>query len=111
MGSPARRLRLRWWDTKANTYRKAAICEDELRNHLPDTPIPEHVCIGYQSPKPLFIGHYWLSGKPAVQSEKVACLDYGAANEEPLLVAYRWNGEAELSSSNLIVYKLSAHDW
>jgi hypothetical protein len=95
--------RIRWWDAKANTYRKAAICKDELRDQLPDEPIPEHFCIGYQSQKPLFIGHYWLSEKPAVQSTKVACLDYRVAKGGPL-AAYRWNGEAELSSSNLVSF-------
>ena len=47
---------------------------------------------------PVFIGHYWMSGKPELQSPKVACVDYSAAKDGPL-VAYRWDGEQELDES------------
>jgi hypothetical protein len=100
-GCIRKEVRLRWWDPDAFTFRQASICDDNLRRQLPDEPIPQHFRIGYRNNKPVFFGHYWLREQPAVQSEKVACLDYSVA-DEGALVAYRWNGEAELSSSNLV---------
>ena len=50
---------------------------------------------------PVFIGHYWMSGKPELQSPKVACVDYSAAKDGPL-VAYRWDGEQELDASRFV---------
>ncbi len=38
--------------------------------------------------KPLFVGHYWLKGEPALVANNVACLDYSAVNSGKL-VAYR----------------------
>ena len=40
-----------------------------------------------------------MSGRPELQSPKVACVDYSAAKEGPL-VAYSWNGEQELDAAN-----------
>jgi hypothetical protein len=49
---------------------------------------------------PVLFGHYWFTGTPEVISPRFACLDYSAARDGPL-VAYRWDGEAELSSERL----------
>jgi hypothetical protein len=49
---------------------------------------------------PVLFGHYWFTGKPEVISKQFACLDYSVAKDGPL-VAYRWDGEAELSSEKL----------
>jgi hypothetical protein len=50
---------------------------------------------------PVFVGHYWMTGAPALQTAKVACVDWSAAKDGPL-VAYRWAGEEELNSSNFV---------
>ena len=50
---------------------------------------------------PVFVGHYWLSGPPVLESLKVACLDWSAARDGPL-VAYRWDGETELDSRHFV---------
>ncbi|MEJ7594959.1 MAG: metallophosphoesterase [Planctomycetaceae bacterium] len=50
--------------------------------------------------KPVFVGHYWLSGKqPELLARNVACVDYSVARGG-YLCAYRWNGEQQLSRSN-----------
>jgi hypothetical protein len=49
---------------------------------------------------PVLFGHYWFTGKPEIISPRFACLDYSAARDGPL-VAYRWDGEDELSTKNL----------
>jgi hypothetical protein len=89
------RVRTRWWDTSAVSYRQAALLEGEERDALPSDPIPEHARIGHDGGKPIFIGHYWAKGMPTVLSNKVACVDY-SIGKGGKLVAYRWDGESNL---------------
>ena len=93
------RVRVRWWDTNARTYRSAAMLPPNGQELLPDQPMPEHKLVTYHGTKPLFVGHYWLTGNPAPLSDKVACVDYSAAKNGKLC-AYRWHGEAILHSSS-----------
>lgn len=52
--------------------------------------------------KPLFVGHYWLRGEPAIVASNVACLDYSAVNSGKL-VAYRFNTqEPQLNNLHFI---------
>jgi hypothetical protein len=55
--------------------------------------------------KPIFVGHYWLTGTPALLSDKVACVDYSVAKGGKL-VAYRWDSEPFLENSKLDWVKL-----
>lgn len=69
------------------------------------TPLPAHLLVGYDGSKPLFVGHYWKSGTPTLLTDKVACLDYSIAGDNPChakLCAYRWSGESILSERNLV---------
>lgn len=99
-GHERSRVRVRWWDRAAVTYSKAAMLPDAERARLPDEPIPEHVRLGHDGGKPVFVGHYWLTGTPRLLSDKVACLDYSIAKGGKL-VAYRWDGEPVLDPSKL----------
>ncbi|MCL4744602.1 MAG: metallophosphoesterase [Burkholderiaceae bacterium] len=98
-GHRRNRVRVRWWDREAETYRQAAMLSDAEREQLPLDRIPEHVRLGFDVDKPLFIGHYWLSGAPDLLAENVACVDYSVAKGGKL-VAYRWDGEPTLSNEN-----------
>jgi len=93
------KVRVRWWDATADTYRKAAIIGPPAREELPDTPIPETSLLGYTSDTPVFFGHYWWTGIPAPLARHVACVDYSAGRGGPL-VAYRWDGESVLDARN-----------
>jgi hypothetical protein len=93
--------RIRWWDASANTYRKAAILGSAAREALPDTPIPESALLGYDGDVPVFFGHYWWGGIPEPLLPKVACVDY-SAGKGGQLVAYRWDGEAELHPGGFV---------
>lgn len=93
--------RMRWWDESARTYRNAAMVPTLQMKNIPDTPLPDDIVMGTDSPVPVFVGHYWLSGKPEIRNAKVAVLDFSAAANGPL-VAYRWDGETELSNSRLV---------
>lgn len=64
--------------------------DDELRARL----------VVYDSAQPpVFVGHYWLSGKPAPVASNVACLDYSAV-KFGRLVAYRTDGTGVLNRQN-----------
>jgi hypothetical protein len=97
-GHERNRVRVRWWDNEAKDYRRAAMLPAEERVAFPVDPVPSHAVIGHDGGKPVFIGHYWLTGTPTLLSNKVACLDYSIANKGKL-VAYRWDGEPTLDES------------
>lgn len=101
-GHTRHEARTRWWDETATTYRQAALVPSETRGQLPDTIIPAEARISYAGDKPVFVGHYWMTGVPEILSPSVACVDYSAGKDGPL-VAYRWGGETELSSSQFVL--------
>ena len=94
------RVRVRWWDNDATDFRRAAMLPPQDREAFPEDPVPAHTLIGHDGGKPVFVGHYWLTGAPTVLSGKVACLDYSVAKGGKL-VAYRWDGEPTLDESKL----------
>jgi hypothetical protein len=93
-------VRVRWWQDDLSTYRKAAIVPAGNEETIPDLPLPEEWRGHPYSGPPVLFGHYWFTGKPEVISPRFACLDYSAARDGPL-VAYRWDGEAELKTEKL----------
>ena len=100
-GKVRHNVRVRWWEKDLSTYRKAAIGPAENMQRIPDVPMPEEWSGHPYSGPPVLFGHYWFTGKPEVISTQFACLDYSAARGGCPLVAYRWEGEAELSSEKL----------
>lgn len=100
-GKDRTRVRVRWWDGEANTYRKAAMLDADLLAQIPDERIPDHKCIGYRDDQPLFVGHYWLTGEPRPFAPNVACVDYSVAKHGKL-VAYRLNGEKLLTTKGFV---------
>ena len=94
-------VRIRWWETKATTYRDLALMPDEMRERLPAIPLETDSRSPYDNKKPVFFGHYWMTGAPKMQTTTAACVDYSAANEGPL-VAYRWDGEPTLDNDHFV---------
>ena len=97
-------IRTRWWLTEANTYRDAAMVADDVLPFIPAESFtsPDSL-IGYASEElPLFIGHYWLTGKPQPMAPNISCLDYSVAKKGGALCCYRFEGEPELSVKNFV---------
>jgi hypothetical protein len=92
-------VRIRWWDPAAVTYRNAALGMDGDEASLPDLPLTTDY--QYKDEIPVFFGHYWLNGTPALSNERAACLDFSVA-KDGFLTAYRWSGETALSPNNII---------
>ncbi len=92
-------VRVRWWEESATTYPAAAILPEAARKALPDVAIPEQARIPVGQDKPVFFGHYWMTGTPSPLSHTAACVDY-SAGKGGALVAYRWEGEAQLDAAH-----------
>lgn len=100
-GAQRRDVRTRWWHAQPRSYRDVAIVGDDQEHQVPDHPLPAEYITRPVDGAPVFIGHYWLEGQPQLQSPNVACVDYSAAHEGPL-VAYRWDGERELDKRRFV---------
>lgn len=101
-------IRTRWWELGGITYRDLAMVPPEAIEEIPHDPIPEDVRPGYEGDKPLFVGHYWLTGIPEPLTPHIACLDYSiaaghtASGGNGKLCAYRWDGETELDAEKFV---------
>jgi hypothetical protein len=100
-GQPRHNVRIRWWDANATTYRDLAMMPEDLRERLPTLRVARDARSPYDNAKPVFFGHYWMTGQPVLQSGSAACVDYSAAKEGPL-VAYQWDGESTLSAAHFV---------
>lgn len=98
-GTRRTKSRIKWWDESAITYATGAITEEGMEA-LPDDPLPEASIMTDDSDKPVFFGHYWMSGTPYILSPKRTCLDFSIA-KDGVLAAYRWRGETELTPDHL----------
>jgi hypothetical protein len=95
-------MRARWWDDTAETYREAYLGPPEYQDTLPEDPLPDRLPLAYGTDEPpVFIGHYWQTGRPEPLAPNVACLDY-SVGKHGSLVAYRWDGEQELSADKYV---------
>jgi hypothetical protein len=102
-GKSRTRIRIKWWQSKSNTFRNLAIVPKDNIDSVPDIKAPIEKLGNFRYPlcdKPVFCGHYWFMGKPVRQQINVACLDYSVAKNGNL-TAYRWNkGDKEINNEN-----------
>ena len=100
-GTRRHKSRIKWWLETAQTLQQLCLLPDDEKIAELGLKI-NFQSEGYHDTKPVFFGHYWLSGKPIVQTPKLACVDYSAALPNGKLVAYRWQGESSLISEHFI---------
>lgn len=90
-------IRTKWWQPGKLTYRDLALVPADEIEKIPHTPVEAHILPGYDGEKPVFVGHYWMSGTPAPLSEHIACLGYSVAGAKGgRLCAYRFHNESVL---------------
>lgn len=79
-------------------------------NKLPDTSLPDSLLrTAYPiGDKPVFFGHYWMSGEPELQSANALCLDYSAGTIGPLVTYTHFSGSQELSLENVEIHHQAA---
>ncbi|MFL1455416.1 metallophosphoesterase [Marinobacter sp. GN3S48] len=96
-------IRAEWWRQGELTYRDLAMVPKEYIDQIPHEPIASHVLPGYDGEKPVFVGHYWMTGEPAPLNDHIACLDYSVAGKHGgKLCAYRFDGERRLLSNRFV---------
>lgn len=100
-GTQRHKSRIKWWLSYAETLNELCLLpNNEIIPEL-DLKVDCHL-ESYHDEKPIFFGHYWLSGTPIIQTPKIACVDYSAALPTGKLVAYRWQGESHLTNQHFI---------
>lgn len=99
------RFRTKFWCEEARTYEDVVFQPDPLPPHLLQTPLnraEKARLLTYDlTEPPVFVGHYWLQGRPQVLRPNIACLDYSAV-KYGRLVAYRFDGEHTLSNDKFV---------
>ncbi|WP_138441205.1 metallophosphoesterase [Marinobacter alexandrii] len=96
-------IRAKWWRQGELTYRDLAMVSSNVIDKIPHEPVASHILPGYDCEKPVFVGHYWMSGEPKPLSDHIVCLDYSiAGNHGGKLCAYRFDGENTLSCNKFV---------
>lgn len=98
-------FRTKFWANNPATYGELLFQPDPLPDDIACATISaEHraqmAYYGADQP-PLFVGHYWLKGKPHPIAPNLVCLDYSAV-KYGRLVAYRMDGEAHLAAHKFV---------
>lgn len=100
-GNERHHVRVKWWQNGPASWPDIAMSVPDS-TQLPTSPVPgELIQQAYPATaKPVFFGHYWLTGDPILQAPNALCLDYSAGKDGPLL-AYRWS-PGELSLERIV---------
>jgi hypothetical protein len=94
-------VRIANWRYGATELAQVALVPAGQEKQLQGMGWPAKLVLTKVEGAPVFLGHHWFTGEPKIESEKLACLDWSAAKDGPL-VGYRWDGEAELNDAKLI---------
>ena len=102
-GKKRNRIRIKWWlDPENKTLKDLALPYlDSIPDQVLNLNKKQVGSIYFEDQKPVFFGHYWLKGKPIIQSPNVCCLDYSVA-KSGYLTCYRYDDEQLLDPSKLV---------
>ncbi len=98
-------FRTKFWAARPISYRDVVFQPDPLPPSIADrllTADEQATLIRYDDREPpVFVGHYWLQGRPRPIRDNVICLDYSAV-KYGRLVAYRYDGESQVSEDKFV---------
>ncbi|MGP5211298.1 metallophosphoesterase [Psychrobacter alimentarius] len=97
-GTRRTRVRVRWWLDELNTrtlYEVARAPTSALAQ-IPIDALAENIDFAIKTHKPVFVGHYWLTGTPEPLSHQVVCTDYSAAIDSGYLTCYQFDTKRPL---------------
>ena len=100
-----KRTRLRWWIDPKNANLQELSFQPGVELPLVEVPQEIHELDFYgENERPVFFGHYWLTGLPELIRDNVCCLDYSVAGYrgDGRLVAYRFDGEQKLDNQKFV---------
>ena len=97
-GTQRSRVRVRWWHETLNqrTLREVARVPSSALAQIPADALAENIDFALKTHKPVFVGHYWLTGTPEPLSPQVVCTDYSAAVDSGHLTCYQLDTEQPL---------------
>ena len=116
-GNKRTRTRVRWWvnPSQANW---GDVSMQDLGEWALSCPLSKQDRTRYfygEDERPVFFGHYWFKGEPALLRSNVCCLDYSVAIPEDdggRLACYRFDGEAKLDARKFVwVERRKAESW
>ena len=101
-GMVRRFFRAKFWQKNPLVYNDVVFQPDPLPSDIQYSLLSKEEkakLLYYDSDqKPLFIGHYWMSGQPSPIMPNIACVDYSAV-KYGALAAYRMDNETQLQSN------------
>jgi hypothetical protein len=99
-------VRVKWWNGDAQSWRQIAMSVPDI-NAIPDAELPDNLLKATYpvGDKPVFFGHYWMSGEPELQSVNALCLDYSAGTVGPLVTYRHIAGSQGLSLEQVIIHQ------
>lgn len=104
-GFTRRFFRTKFWARNPQTYGDVVFQPDPLPPEIADRPLSDAdraQLLSYPpDDPPVFVGHYWRTGKPTPVADNVACLDYSAVKYGKL-VAYRMDGEQVIDPEKFV---------
>lgn len=100
------RTRLRWWVNPATATFQELSFQPGVQMPADggvDEKIRKRSYYG-ENERPVFFGHYWLTGEPRLIRDNVCCLDFSVAGHlgNGHLAAYRFDGEQKLSDDKFV---------
>ena len=102
-GAKRTEIRIKWWEDHLNTNYKSLSVEpiEGLPEKLVDSALLQSAYYYKENEKPVFFGHYWLKGSPAIYRNNVCCLDFSVAKHGHL-AAYRLDEDYKLCNNKFI---------
>lgn len=91
-GHKRHNVRVKWWQPPLSgqpIHQIARAGKSDLL-HIPADTLADLIEFELTTDKPVFVGHYWLTGTPAPLSEQVVCVDYSAGGGG-YLTAYQFD--------------------
>ena len=108
-GAARSQVRVRWWLDELNkrTIHEIARAPSSGLAQIPSDALAENIEFALKTHKPVFVGHYWLTGAPQPLSPQVACTDYSAAIDSGYLTCYQLDTEQPLplKAHNFVQYR------
>lgn len=100
------RTRLRWWVDPATATLQELSLQPGVTMPEGCDVLPEIRSRSYygESERPVFFGHYWLTGVPRLIRPNVCCLDFSVARYAGggHLACYRFDGEQKLDENKFV---------
>ena len=107
-GTKRTRVRVRWWLDALNTRSIHEVARAPLSAlaQIPKDALAENIDFALKTHKPVFVGHYWLTGEPEPLSPQVVCTDYSAAVDSGYMTCYQLDSKQPLplKASNFVQY-------